>query len=271
MKCIIQIIRPINLAIVFIAVLLGSALCGKIDGISFVASISAAFILAGGNAINDYFDIDIDRIAHPQRALPSGKISPNTALYVAIILMFIGLMFSFLLPLECILLAILAILTLVLYSYKLSGYPFIGNISIASLSMFAVFYGALAAGDICHKALWAGIIAGLIHLPREIFKDIQDSDGDRAGGKKTLPLVWNARSTGVLGFILCVIAMIAMEIPFVFNFFGIYYGGISAIAFILCGMSAIFGMRGFPRHAQILLKVAMITGLVALWAEVCAN
>jgi len=45
------------------------------------AGAGAAFCFIGaGNALNDYFDRDIDRAAHPDRPIPSGRVSPRAAL-----------------------------------------------------------------------------------------------------------------------------------------------------------------------------------------------
>ena len=44
--------------------------------------ISCAIVLifmAGGNAINDYIDRDIDVVAHPDRPIPRGEIKPLMA------------------------------------------------------------------------------------------------------------------------------------------------------------------------------------------------
>ena len=134
-----------------------------------------------------------------------------------------------------------------------------------------MIYGALAQNSLCEKAIWAAVIAGLIHLPREIFKDIEDMEGDRAIGRKTLPVVWNSRGSAYIGMGFCIIAMIAIVMPYVLKIFGSLYGSISSIAFVLCGVSAVFGIRGFPKSSQKFLKSAMVVGIVALWAEVVAK
>ena len=37
-----------------------------------LASIAAALVCGAGNALNDYLDIEVDRVNHPGRVLPSG-------------------------------------------------------------------------------------------------------------------------------------------------------------------------------------------------------
>ncbi|MCD6595867.1 geranylgeranylglycerol-phosphate geranylgeranyltransferase [bacterium] len=267
MMSMLKIVRPINLVLVFFATMVGSALCGKIDLRAVIAGISAASILAGGNAINDFFDIDCDKISHPSRPLPSGKISRKSALILSLVLMLLGILISFALPMKCRIIAIAASLLLILYSAVFSRMPLIGNISIASLSAFAVFYGAFAVGSLSTKSIWAGIIAGTIHLPREIFKDIQDSAGDSASGRKTLPIVWDTKKASYLGVFLCGLAMFVIVLPYLGGLFGEYYISVSFISFVLCGMAAVFGWRGYPKTAQKFLKWALAAGIIALWAE----
>ncbi len=62
--------RPANFLLVFAAVLIGGALSGTIGIHSLVAALSAALVLSGANAANDYFDINADSISHPERPFP---------------------------------------------------------------------------------------------------------------------------------------------------------------------------------------------------------
>lgn len=42
--------------------------------------LTVIFFIIGGNTLNDYLDRDLDKFAHPERPLPSGKIKPQVAL-----------------------------------------------------------------------------------------------------------------------------------------------------------------------------------------------
>src|SRR5574344_582492 len=46
-----------------------------------VVSIAVVFYIAGGNSINDSVDGEVDRIAHPDRPVPCGKISSTSAFH----------------------------------------------------------------------------------------------------------------------------------------------------------------------------------------------
>ena len=42
----------------------------------WIAAFSAAAVTAGGNALNDLWDLEIDRVNHPDRPLPSAVFPP---------------------------------------------------------------------------------------------------------------------------------------------------------------------------------------------------
>ena len=65
----IQLTRPINLIIAFLSVFIGGFVTGTIHPLSklLLACFSGMLIAAGANSINDYYDLEIDRINKPSR------------------------------------------------------------------------------------------------------------------------------------------------------------------------------------------------------------
>ena len=66
----------------------GGSLTGSFRWIGLVLGSMA--IYAGGIALNDVFDIEIDRAERPQRPIPSGRVPYRTALGLAILLLTLG-------------------------------------------------------------------------------------------------------------------------------------------------------------------------------------
>ncbi len=261
-----NLLRPVNVLIVAFAVIVGGMLCGAKLSAVYIAAISAAFILAAGNVFNDVFDADADRISHPKRPLAAGEIGKGAAIALSIAFFAAGIILAFFASTTHLIFAGAASVLLILYSLYFSRLPLVGNIIIAALAGAAILYGAVFTG-FCEKNIFAAILAFSLHLPREIFKDIQDIAGDRAAGRKTLPIAVGIKRSAVLAVALSVLAMIVIEIPFLSRIFGEYYDGVASISFILCGMAAIFGFRGFSKTAQNLLKYAMAAGILALFVE----
>jgi len=83
-------LRPGNGVVASAAVLAG-ALAGAgppaVEGTTLVRvalGCAAAFCFIGaGNALNDFFDREIDKKAHPDRPIPSGRVTPRAALWVS--------------------------------------------------------------------------------------------------------------------------------------------------------------------------------------------
>ena len=100
LKDYITIIRPLNCIMMFVATFIG-AMIESDDFIlmGILAGIVAFLVGAGGNVINDYFDIEIDKINAPKRPLACGKITKKVGLTYSIVLFGVGIAISFLLTL----------------------------------------------------------------------------------------------------------------------------------------------------------------------------
>ncbi|NPE31768.1 UbiA family prenyltransferase, partial [Methanococcoides sp. SA1] len=89
------------------------------------------FLVTGaGNGLNDYFDIDIDKVNKPSRPIPSGKISLKSALYFSLLLFITGIALSFLVNTLCGIIALFNSIVLILYAQSLKRTPFFCNASV---------------------------------------------------------------------------------------------------------------------------------------------
>jgi len=178
-----------------------------VEFVLFVLSI--VFIAAAGNIINDYLDFDLDKEFRPERPLPMGTFSLNTAFYIHAFLAFAGIGLGFYLGYKANSFKIgyiYIICTLILYVYSafLKKIPLAGNVVVAALSGFVFvllmlfevnflntihFEGSKYVLDLL---LWQvkfyGGFAFLISLSREIVKDIEDKEGDAEFNVNTIPV-----------------------------------------------------------------------------------
>src|SRR5947209_3068073 len=87
-----RLMRPLNALMSAVAVPVGAVVAVGLAGVaSRVASIAfgalAVFLFTGaGNALNDVFDRDVDRVNHPNRPIPAGEVSPGRAFDFALAL-----------------------------------------------------------------------------------------------------------------------------------------------------------------------------------------
>ncbi|MCW3981515.1 MAG: UbiA family prenyltransferase, partial [Candidatus Bathyarchaeota archaeon] len=92
----IRLIRPANCALIGLAVVVGAALADKEALLEqpqnlVLGFLTGFFLTASAMAINDFYDREIDAINEPRRPIPSGAVSPNEALVLALALAFAGL------------------------------------------------------------------------------------------------------------------------------------------------------------------------------------
>jgi geranylgeranylglycerol-phosphate geranylgeranyltransferase len=178
-----QLLRPVNCAMTVLAVAIGGLLASPFAFFSFPiwAAMVIAFVIAGaGNAINDYVDVEADKINRPGRPLPAGKASASGVLIFSLLLFFGAIFISSLINFLVFVIAVINSALLVLYSFRLKNKFLIGNLAIAWLVGSAFLFGAAAVGSLL-LAAWLALLAGLATVAREIVKDLQDFEGDKKG------------------------------------------------------------------------------------------
>ncbi len=97
-KAYLTLLRPANVVTAVADILAGMAIVGLVwkDITPIFLILSTICLYGGGVVLNDYFDFSIDVKERPERPLPSGKVSKNSALIFGMILLVLGISFSFL-------------------------------------------------------------------------------------------------------------------------------------------------------------------------------
>lgn len=153
--------------------------------------ISIILITAAGYIINDYYDIEIDKINKPEKVIISIIFSKNQAL---IIYIFFNILAIFIIKDERIWLIIsflAVIFSLWLYSYFLKGLPIVGNILVAILSALPLIIIANYFEYNYQIILVYAFFAFGISLIRELVKDMEDFGGDENSDLKTFPILFS--------------------------------------------------------------------------------
>ena len=183
--------RPGNAVLTAIAVIAGAFIASGPDIVNFeteiiICCVSAMMLVGGGNALNDYNDRESDKENHPNRPIPSGDISAETALNYSQLLLGGGLLILlFTLDNKMpFVIALMGMLTLVAYESGLKAAGITGNVSVGFMSGAVFLYAGMAVNN-PGPTLWMFGLAFLATISREIIKDIQDLEGDR--DRRTLP------------------------------------------------------------------------------------
>jgi geranylgeranylglycerol-phosphate geranylgeranyltransferase len=261
--------RPINCLITFLSVWVG-AIVASGEYFSFrilAAAISAALITAYGNIVNDLFDIKADAINKPFRPLARGEVSRSAAILLAIILATIGLALSFFVAEDAWFVALAAIILLLAYTPIFKGLNYLGNLLVAIVGSLAFIYGGMAV-DRPLGALVLIVFAFLLHLGREIIKDIQDKTVDSMAGRRTGAAIADGACSRCLASSVLMLLIGATFAPYFLRLYGLGYLMIVIIVDLLLAESVrrliLSGDEDSARRVAVWLKVAMPLGLLAV-------
>ncbi|MCE3281061.1 MAG: UbiA prenyltransferase [Bacteroidetes bacterium] len=165
----------------------------------FFLSLSTVMIAAAGYAINDYFDVRIDKVNKPERMVMW----------------------------KLVIFHILCATGLWLYSTTFKRKFFIGNFVIALFTAFVPLIVGIYELLPCYKVyqlnndtsnfayIWIPVIgisffAFITTLLREIIKDIEDVEGDKEFGCQTMPIVLGIKNSKLIVITLIAATMICL-------------------------------------------------------------
>ena len=254
----------------------------------FLLIISSTCIAAAGYIINDYFDLNIDRINKPRRLIIQRIISRRWAIVWHLFLSMAGVAIGFFLDftthvtllgfsnLACACL-------LFLYSISLKKKLLSGNVLISLLTAWTVLVVAWCEARFffnpadlnIHKIiritfLYTGF-AFVISLIREAVKDMEDIEGDRKYGCKTMPIVWGINASKIYAAIwLVTITLILVLLLLYMLQIRWWFGAIYCLILIIIPLIRIF-QRLFKANTSedfhklsSMIKFVMFTGILSM-------
>ena len=271
----------------FVGVFLGAILTledfptGDNLKITTLLALSVYSFMASWNALNDYLDLEIDKINRPDRPLPSGRISQSLALTAIILTCLISFVSLFLAGqianamtenfedwYPTILIWIIALTLLVNYEddrillgLKNRGLP--GNLAISISVGLVVLFGAAGLFEpFNERAVSLFFIGTLYNLSREIIKDVEDMDGDE--GRNTYAMRVGAENARLTSWVILLITLVALLTPFALGIFELLH-----IIFIAPGL---FSLMSVKKHiylaedtaASRLIKISMTFTMIGL-------
>ncbi|MFH1194187.1 MAG: geranylgeranylglycerol-phosphate geranylgeranyltransferase [bacterium] len=268
---IISITRPVNFLITFFSITVAGIICSvgdfKIRNI-LLAAVAGAFIGSGGNIINDIYDIDIDRINRPQRILPSNKMTITEAWLSYFSFTVIALVLTVFINFPSFAIAVFSSIVIFFYSKSLKKIPLFGNVTVAFFTGLAFIFGGMAVDNWTY-AIIPAVFAFFINFIREIVKDIEDIEGDRANGVITFPQKFGERNAAKLISVFTILLIAITVFPFLLNIYSIEYFIIVMLTvnvLLVYFLKRLFMKDVNYRSIGNLLKLIMIFGLIAIYA-----
>jgi len=250
---------------------------------------ATVFITAGGYVINDYFDIKTDLI-NRGRVIVGTRIPRRQAMMWHNIFNLAGVAAGFFISwksgyfwMGLLFLVVSGLLYFYSASYKRQF--LIGNIIVALLTamvpMLVVIYEWPALyryykpvvevmPDLGILFYWTGgfaLFAFLTTLAREIIKDIEDFEGDKAYGRNTVPVVIGIKASRITSVVLVIITIILLYMVwrlFVGDKITLIYLSLAIVLPLLVVIRQVISSREkkLLHNASSLIKIVMLTGIL---------
>jgi 4-hydroxybenzoate polyprenyltransferase len=265
----------------------------NLQGIYFwLITASYVMIAAAGYIINDYFDLNIDQINKPDKVIVARVIKRRWALVWHIVLSVAAIACSLYVDLRtgskiAGITAFICVILLFFYSTTLKKKFLIGNVLVAAITAWSIIALTWFEGSrffqLYHRStnldiekifrltvLYTGF-AFVISLIREVVKDMEDVEGDRRYGCKTMPIVWGTTATKVFVsvWLVVLIAMLSGIQVYVMHFgwwFSIIYAVFLIIAPLLRVFKQLFSAQTPADYHKLstLIKLVMLTGILSM-------
>lgn len=260
-----------------------------LDCLHFILLILATvFIAAGGYIINDIYDVAIDKINKPERVIVNKKISESSANTLYLVFTFLGVVTGFYLSNHIgstgfagffiVIAALLYMYASFLKSMLLVGTLVISILVALSLIIVGVFELVPAIDSLNQPLqlqgfsilLYYSLFAFLLTFLREIVKDIEDINGDKNGGRQTLPIVLGRKRSSLVCFVIAIASTVLIlmymyselyRLPWVMLYFLIAVIG-PLIYFIVKIFTA--ETKSEYHHLSGVIKFVMVMGLLSL-------
>ena len=263
-----ELLRPLNGLMAAVAVLVGAFVSrSPTHWGPALAGAAAAFAAAGAaNSLNDSLDAVPDSINRPGRPVPSGRLSAVAARWVAGVFAAAAISRAAAVGTGGIALVFAWLVLMAFYSAAWKGVPLLGNVAVALVASTPFLMGGLSQGNYLSAGVPCGL-AFLIHLAREMVKDVEDLKGDEAAGTRTFAVRRGAGAALLVARGVLVVLIGLAALPFAFRVYGWGYAACVVVIDIvllrlLVSMKAGSEVTG-PRRPSSVLKGVMALGLIA--------
>ncbi|HQF16905.1 MAG TPA: UbiA family prenyltransferase [Methanotrichaceae archaeon] len=183
------------------------------------------FFVSGSAMIsNDFFDLEVDRINHPMRPLPSGRITIAELTLLTFIFTAVGFLAAALLGPQALALTIFIWIIGILYNWRYKESGLLGNAMVAlSVGWTFIFGGAIVDG-LANGMIWIfAALAFVFDLGEEIAGGAMDVKGDDKRSARTIARIYGKRHALNISGLLSLLFVAIGTIPFVMGWLSSCY------------------------------------------------
>lgn len=276
LSALLKIIRPVNLLIVAFAQLMTAYFLVETTGEGssvlsdpnlYLLILSTLILAASGYMINDYYDVKIDYVNKPQEVIVGKILKRRSVMFFHTVLNLLGIGLGMFISLKVGFINFVAAFLLWLYSNSLKRLPLVGNLTVAFLTGLAIWIiGFYYQTSLLLISVYANF-SFFINLIREIIKDIEDRQGDRKHGSKTLPIVLGFRNTKkviflIAGLFVLSISYVTVRLQNEWLFY--YFGGLSLFFILFMNKIYMADRKAHFTQLSFLFKLLMLTGIISM-------
>lgn len=251
--------------------------------------IASVCIAGAGYIINDYFDLNIDKINKPEKNVLNTIINRRWAIVWHLLLSVIGIAATIIAvglgKWYLIIANAICVALLWLYSTSLKRQLLIGNIIISLLAAWTVlilFFAQVPFSEAFNTqnentlkffriAFLYGGFAFIISLIREAIKDIEDREGDAQYGCRTLPIYAGLRTTKIyisIWIVVLVASLVILQLyilQFGWLFAVLYSIGliITPLVYLIMQLKKANTIKDFSKLSA-LTKTIMLSGILSM-------
>ena len=187
---ILYIVRFHNLILGALAVIISGYLLNlPLNLLTIYCMLIVMVVMAIAYIMNDYIDIESDKINHPNRPLATNNLSHKHIFYIMLILLIVLLVLIMNINSYAFQFLLLIIFPLtIIYNIYLKNMPLIGNV-VTSLLLGSIFiFSEIVFNNSNHMLVLPFILCAAFNFLREMIKDMHDYEGDLSNNYYTAPV-----------------------------------------------------------------------------------
>jgi len=259
-----DLIRPVNCAMLGFAVVVGAFVSKPptVPELQLALGFFTGFFLcAYAMAVNDVYDLQVDRVNRPDRPIPSGRITAVQASRLSLVMLVVGLACS-LLSLDPLAVVIALVYAFISWFYnsraKRMGLP--GNLIVASSLAIPFIYGGAVSGGSVEGSLllMMALTAFFSGVGREVVKSMADVEGDAKRHVNSLARTRGLGFASGVGALLFLLAVLTSWVPLFTGLANpLYSYGVIIPDVIFVYLAVAIVVRHDPRSAYRVKRIAL--------------
>ncbi len=225
----VDLIRPVNCAMIGFAVIVG-VFVSKPPAVPLLQTslgfLTGFFVCAYSMAVNDVYDVEVDRVNRPDRPLPSGRISVGGGFRLSLAVLIAGIGCSALsLNAAAVGIALLYAFLSWLYNSRAKKTGLAGNLIVASsLAIPFIYGGVISGGSITRSLLLMMALTSFFSgVGREVVKAMADVEGDAKRGIDSVARSKGLKTASMVGAVFFILAVVTSWVPLVVGLANRFY------------------------------------------------